>query len=535
MTHGIVTAPQPEAVEVGSLILRDGGNAVDAAISSALVQTVVDPMMCGIAGFGSLQLYIPEKNFHGFIDFHTTAPSSVKEDMWEDQIAYEARDGFGFILKNRANEVGYESIMTPGTLKGFYEAIQEFGTMPWADIIQPAIDFSEEGFTISPAIDEFWVRSGGHGKISMNEKLRQNKMSRKIFLDEEGNPYPIGTRIKNIDMKQTLELIKQGGADVLYSGEIAKKINDDMKSNGGFLSGTDLKDYKTIRNEPLWGNYKDLKISTNQPPGGGIMVIQMLNILEHFDLKSMGHNSSEYIATVAEAMKYATIDKDSKVGDPLFTDVPIEQITDANYAFKISELIKQGEKANIVRYGAIKESEDTTHMAVMDDSGNIASMTHSLGMPSGIITKELGFMYNGCMSSFDPRPGMPASIKPGKRRFTGMSPTIVFKDDNPYIIVGAPGGTYITMGILQTLLNVIEFDMNMQEAVSAPRFTANSNAIDVTNRIPRFITKELEAKGYEVIRNPFSYGFAGVHGIRVKDGIWDGGADPGRDGMVLIV
>ena len=184
MTHGIVTAPQPEAVEVGSLILRDGGNAVDAAISSALVQTVVDPMMCGIAGFGSLQLYMPEKNFHGFIDFHTTAPSSVKEDMWEDQIAYEARDGFGFILKNRANEVGYESIMTPGTLKGFYESIQEFGTMPWADIIQPAIDFAEEGFTISPAIDEFWVRSGTHGKISMNEKLRQNEMSRKIFLGD---------------------------------------------------------------------------------------------------------------------------------------------------------------------------------------------------------------------------------------------------------------------------------------------------------------------------------------------------------------
>jgi len=535
MTHGIITAPQPEAVETGAVILKEGGNAVDAAISSALVQTVVDPMMCGIAGFGSLQIYSPEKDFHGFIDFHTTAPYTVKEDMWENQISHEARDGFGFILKNRANEVGYESIMTPGTLKAFYEAIKEFGTMPWADIVQPAIDFCEEGFTVSPAIDEFWDRSGGLGRISMDEKLRRNEVSKNIFLDEQGNTYPIGTRIKNIDMKQTLELVKYGGSDIFYSGEITRRINDDMKSNGGFLSDRDLKDYKTIRNEPLWGNYKDLKISTNQPPGGGIMVIQMLNILEHFDLKSMGHNSPEYISTVAEAMKYATIDKDSKVGDPLFINVPIEKITDPNYAFEISELIKQGKKANVTRYGEMKESEDTTHMAVMDENGNITSMTHSLGMPSGVITEGLGFMYNGCMSVFDPRPGMPGSIVPGKRRFTAMSPTIVFKDDNPYIIVGAPGGTYITMGILQSILNVLEFDMNMQEAISAPRFTANSNAIDVTNRIPRYVTKKLEQKGYKIIRNPFSYGFAGVHGIRIKNGVWDGGADPGRDGMVLIV
>lgn len=535
MTHGIITAPQPEAVEAGAMVLKNGGNAVDAAISSALVQTVVDPMMCGIAGFGSMQLFLPEKNFHGFIDFHTTAPSSVKEDMWEKEISHEARDGFGFILKNRANEVGYESIMTPGTLKAFYEAITEFGTMPWKEIIQPAINYASEGFTVSPAIDEFWDRSAGHGRISMDEKLRLNETANSIFLDQNGNTFPIGTRIKNKDMEDTLNHIKEKGIEAFYNGDIAKKIINDMEINGGFLSLKDLNDYKTVRNDPLWGSYKGLKVATNQPPGGGIMVIQMLNILDNFDLKSMGHNSPEYIATVSEAMKYATIDKDAKVGDPDYLNVPISDLIDPKYGNEIANLIKNGIRANVVRYGDSKESEDTTHVAVMDDSGNTASMTHSLGMPSGVITKGLGFMYNGCMSVFDPRPGKPGSIEPGKRRFTGMSPTIIFKNDDPYIVVGAPGGTYITMGVLQSILNVIEFDMNMQEAVSAPRFTANSNAIDVTNRIPRFITKELEANGYEVIRNPFSYGFAGVHGIRIKDGKWDGGADPGRDGMVLYI
>ena len=166
-------------------------------------------------------------------------------------------------------------------------------------------------------------------------------------------------------------------------------------------------------------------------------------------------------------------------------------------------------------------------------------MTHSLGMPSGVVSQGMGFMYNGCMGAFDPRPGMPHSIGPGKRRFTAMCPTIVFKGDDPYIVVGAPGGTFITMGVLQAILNVMDFDMTMLEAVAAPRFTANSNTIDVSNRIPRFVTHELEDRGYPIVRNPFSYVFAGVHGIRMADGDrgrrWDGGADPGRDGIALEV
>ena len=535
MTKGMVCAPQPEAVEAGALALKRGGNAIDAAMTCALVQTVVDPMMCGIAGFGSLQLYLPKQNFHGYIDFHTTAPAGATEDMWADQIKAQARDGFGFLLHNQANECGYQSIMTPGSLKAYAEAVVEYGTMEWKDVVQPAIEHAAHGFVVRPHIDEFWSSSAVMGRMPMADKLRHTEAGRKIYFDADGGTHPIGSRIENPDMMRTLERIRDEGAETFYSGALGEEIASDMKAGGGLLSLDDLKSYETVRAEPLWGTYRGHKIASNQPPGGGALIIEMLNILEHFDLASMGHNSPEYIATVAEAMKIATIDKDNKMGDLAFNDVPVEEFLDRGYAADQAGRIRAGEKANVIRPGYPEESRDTTHVVVIDEHGNAASMTHSLGMPSGVVTPGLGFMYNGCMGAFDPRPGMPHSIAPGKRRFTAMCPTIVFKGDEPYIVVGAPGGTFITMGVLQSILNVIDFGMTMTEAVAAPRITANSNTIDVSNRIPRFVTGELEERGYPIERNPFSYVFAGVHGIRIVNGRWDGGADPGRDGMALAI
>lgn len=535
MTHGMVCAPQPEAVEAGALALKRGGNAVDAAMTCALVQTVVDPFMCGLAGFGSMQLYLPSKGHHGYLDFHTTAPGAATPHMWLDQIDSQSRDGFGFILKNKANEVGFESIMTPGSLKAFEEAVAAYGTMDWKDVIQPAIDHAAEGFTVRPHFDEFWSASNLMGRMAMIDKLRHTEAAQQIYFQADGQPYPIGAQVKNPDMKRTLERIRDGGADIFYAGEIAEEIAEDMKQNGGLLTLDDLRAYRTVRSEPVWGEYRGHRVASNPPPGGGVMVLEMLHILEQFDLGGMGHNSPAYIATVAEAMKYATIDKDQKMGDPAFDDVPVSAFIDRAYAAELADRIKRGEKAHVVRYGQPQESKDTTHVTVVDADGNAVSMTHSLGMPSGVVTSGLGFMYNGCMGAFDPRPGLPGSIMPGKRRFTAMCPTIVFKGDAPYIVVGAPGGTFITMGVLQSILNVMDFGMSMLEAVSAPRITANSNTIDVSNRIPRFVTNELEDRGYRIARSPFSYVFAGVHGIRIRDGQWDGGADPGRDGMALAV
>ena len=534
MTHGMVVAPQPEAVEAGAIALMEGGNAVDAAITCALVQGVVDPCMTGIAGFGSMHLYLPDKAVHGLIDFHTRAPAAVRDTMWEDRIEGEFRDGFGFKLRDRVNEIGYQSIMIPGNLLAYHEAVQEHGRLPWADVVAPAIRFARDGFTVRPHVYEFWTKAD-MGRVATRDKLALSATGRRLYFDERGELKRPGSRVVNADLAHSLERLAAGGADEFYRGEMARQMSDDIQANGGLLGRDDLAGYRTRRSEPIWTEYRGYRVASNPPPGGGVMLLEMLNILENFDLAALGHNTPEYIRVVSEAMKVATIDKDSRVGDPEFMHVPLDELLGKDYARAAAQRIRRGEQAHVERLKDPLEARDTTHICVVDEAGSAVSMTHSLGMPSGVITDGLGFMYNGCMSVFDPRPGRAGSLAPGKSRFTAMCPTLVFKDGAPVVVIGAPGGTWITMGVLQGLLNVLDFAMSMSDAVAAPRFTANSNVIDVCNRIPGFVTAPLQAHGYKVARSYLSYTFAGVHGIRIDGGRWSGGADPGRDGMALAV
>jgi gamma-glutamyltranspeptidase/glutathione hydrolase len=262
----------------------------------------------------------------------------------------------------------------------------------------------------------------------------------------------------------------------------------------------------------------------------------MLNILETFDLAAMGHNSADYIATVSEAMKIATVDKDERMGDPRFVDIPMAELTSKEYAARMAARIRSGEKTRVPRMNAGgPESKETTHICVADAKGACVSLTHSLGSSSGVVTDGLGFMYNNCMMVFDPRPGRAGSLAPGKARFSAMSPTMVFKGDKPFFIVGSPGGTTITMGNLQAILNAVDFGMNAQEAVEAPRFCTTSDTIEVTNRILRSTQRALEARGYPVMRHAFSHMFPLVHAIRINDGRLDGGADPAGDGMAAAI
>jgi len=529
----MIVSAQPEASEAGARVLMRGGNAVDAAMAAALVQGVVDPQMCGIAGFGSCQIHDPKRGVHTVIDFHGKTPLAATPEMWEDLLEGETRDGFGFVLKGNVNDLGYGSVTTPGSLKAYFEAVNEFGSWDWPDVVAPAVAQAERGFFVRPHVDYWWRHGAALGRVSVGDRLGFSKTGREVYFRPDGSIKTIGEHVSNPDMARTLALIAREGADIFYSGEIAERIDADFRAHGGLMTKADLAAYRTTRTDPLRGSYRGYEIATNHPPGGGIMLVEMLNILENFDISGMGHNSAEYIRHVCEAMKAATADKDAHVGDPAFVTIP-DHLTQKEYAAGLAERIRGGERMRVTRFGQ-PEPKDTTHVAVVDAGGMCVTMTHSLGMPSGVITDGLGFMMNGCMAVFDPRPGRTGSIAPGKSRFTSLCPTIAFRDGETRVVIGAPGGTQIAMGVLQVLLNVMEFDMSMVEAVSAPRFSSTSDAIDIMNRIPGYVVEPLEAQGYEVIRSALTFGIGAVHGIRIDDGRLSGWADPGHDGVALGV
>jgi gamma-glutamyltranspeptidase / glutathione hydrolase len=534
MTQCMVCAAQPEAVEAGAEVLKSGGNAVDAAVAAALVQTAVDPQMCGIAGFGCMHIYDPGRGGHQCLDFYGRAPMASTADMWADKLVAETDDGFGFILSDRANELGYGAIATPMTLRALDHALMSLGTRRLADLLDPAIRYATEGFMVRPHIVAYWSQVPTEGRTPHGEFLTTFPATRRIYIKPDGRTYRVGEILKNPDMGRTLHRIANAGADDFYKGAIANEIVADMRAHGGPIGERDLGECRVEQTRPLWGRYRNFRIAANPPPGGGTMLIEMLNILENFDLAAMGHNSPDYIATVAEAMKIGAVDRDRYLGDPKFVDVPVERMTSKNYADEWARRIERGEKTHVPRLKS-KESAGTTHVCVVDGSGMCTSLTHTLGTPSGVVTEGLGFMYNGAMGAFDPRPGRPGSIAPGKARVSSMAPTIVFKDDKPFFVVGAPGGTYITPGILQAILNVIDFGMNALEAISAARFCATSDTIAITNRILRSTEHILVRRGYPVWRCPFNYYYAGLHAIRIVNGRLDGAADPGRDGMALAV
>ena len=532
--RAMVVAAQPEAADAGLGVLRDGGNAIDAAIAAALVQGVVDPLMSGIGGFGVLHAFDPRTGATLLLDGQGGCPAACTDTMWADRVLGETTDGFGFILKDFVNECGHRAVTVPGILAVLAQAHARFGRMPWASLFGRAVALAETGWLVRPHnFTVFTQDERKYGRMDYGEKLGLTEEGRRIYLRPDGSYRRIGEVIRNPGLADTLRLVAREGAETFYAGDLARRIAADMAAHGGLLTLDDLASFTPELQAPIRVAYRGYELATNQPPGGGIMVAEMLRILERFDLVALGHNSPEYICVVAEAMKIATRDKDAHVSDPRFVAPPTGRLLSDDYADACAAGIRRGEKALVPRLqGPGGDAKETTHVSCVDEDGLVVSLTHSLGIPSGVIPPGTGFILNGCMSVFDPRPGRAGSIAPGKRRFASMCPSIVTRDGQPVLTLGAPGGTWITLGVLQVLLNVLDWGMGMQEAVSAPRFVATSDAIDISNRIPQGVQRSVEACGYTVRRSPLSYAFAGVHGIALFEDGLEGGADPQRDGMV---
>jgi gamma-glutamyltranspeptidase/glutathione hydrolase len=538
----MIVAPQPEAVEEGAKVLMAGGNAIDAAVTCAFVQSVVSPQSCGIGGYLilTLRLACGESGEASpapvALDAPALAGSNVRPDMWADAALKPSPAGWGYFVQGKVNDVGYQSICTPGTVRGLAAILGRWGTIPWAEAIAPAARIARVGWTVGSHQAAAWrAKPDDPEAASSLEYILANPEARRIYLHKDGTPYDVGETLRNTDYAGTLEHLADVGPDDFYIGELASAMSRDLAANASFVTQRDLASYRIRQPEPVVGTYRGQTIVTSPPPHGGPTLIALLNILEGYDVRSMGHNSPAYIHRVSLAMKAAFADRNRHLGDPELVDVPLKWMTSKARAIEWWQHIDSG--AAIDTSFVPNESPDTTHVSVVDALGNAVSLTHSLGSSSGVITPGLGFMFNNSMVNFHPWPGHPNSIAPRKSRTSGMTPTIVLWDDEPVIIVGAPGATRIITSLAQVIVNVLDFGMSVSDAVLAPRFDCQGDEIRCQARIPEYVCAQVRKK-HPIRRLPLSHGgLALVHAIGrdPTSGSLSGGADTGSGGMALEV
>ena len=466
-SDGVVVTQHYLATEIGENILAQGGNAYDAAIAVGFALAVVLPRAGNIGGGGFMVIYDEDSNDTYAIDYREKAPAASFRDMYLDE------NGKFDILKST---FGYNAIGVPGTVHGFWSVHQRFGSLPWADLIHPAIILAERGFVMS----DYMAQTLNN----YSEKMSYYDETRNIFL--RNYPNLKDSRLIQNDLAKTLKRIQKDGLNGFYSGETALLIAADMKENGGLITEQDLLDYRSIWRDPIKGTYRGRTIVTMPPPSsGGIHLIQMLNILENFELGSYEHNSYQYVSLLSETMKYAYADRSEYLGDPDFFEVPISKITAKEYAKIISASIEElgvlpSSKINPGMY-INPESNETTHFSIADKFGNVISNTYTINSAfgSGVTIKGTGILMNNEMDDFSGQPGVPNQfgllggianeIEPAKRPLSSMTPTIVFDNDEPFLAIGSPGGSRIITAVLQIILNVIDFEQSLEEATDSKR------------------------------------------------------------------
>lgn len=462
----MVVAQEPLATDVGVAVLKAGGNAIDAAVAVGFALAVTHPFAGNIGGGGFLLARFADGRTT-FIDFRETAPGKASHDMYLDAAGKPTQDSI----------TGWRASGVPGSVRGFELAHQKYGRKPWPEMLRPAVELAQNGFPVSYALAE---------GLRTSKNLSMFEESRRIF-QRGGRYFEMNEVLRQPELAQTLERIGKNGAKEFYEGATAEKLAAEMARNGGLITLADLKNYRAIERKPIEGDYKGHHIITAPPvSSGGAGILQMLGMLEGSGYEKSGAGSAASIHYVAEVMRRYYADRNEYLGDPDFVSNPLTALLDPAYIRKRAASIDRehatpsSEVSPGLPHG--NEKTETTHYSIVDAEGNAVAVTYTLngGYGNGVTVPGLGFLLNNEMDDFAVKPGSPNmfglvqgetnAIAPGKRMLSSMTPTIVLKDNQPYLVLGAPGGSRIITAVLQVILNVIDFGMNIQEAIDAPRF-----------------------------------------------------------------
>ena len=503
-SQGVVVSTQKEASQVGLQVLKDGGNAIDAAVAVGYALAVSDPC-CGNLGGGGFMLVRLADGTETFINFRETAPLKADANMYLDEK--------GNLIEGLSTN-GYLAVGVPGTVKGLNYALDKYGTMQLERVIQPAIALAENGFVLQQGdVDIFEA-----GK----EKLLEPNVA-EIFLQDD-RTYHAGDTLVQSDLANTLRAIARDGTEAFYTGEIAEKVVAANQENNGILSLEDFATYQVSEYEPVSCNYRGYQVTSSPPPGGGTTVCQMLNILSGYDLKELGQKTPQSLHHLFSSMLLAFGDRNRYLGDPDFVDNPLDKLLSPEYATSLREKIafEAIDPESVYSTDVQHEGTNTTHYSVVDRYGNAVAVTYTINsyFGAGVVAPGTGFLLNNEMDDFTTklgeknqfglRQGEANLIEPGKRPLSSMSPTIVTKDGRVYLVTGSPGGSTIPTTVLQVITNAIDYDMDLSDAVNSPRLHYQGIPDRVLSE-PQAITPKtfrgLQLRGYDIV--PFiQYGAA---------------------------
>ncbi len=526
---GMVVSQRDTASQVGADILRQGGNAVDAAVAVGFALAVVLPRAGNIGGGGFMLVHLAETGKTISIDYRETAPSAAHTDV------YLNSNGD---VDDTAHRQGHSSVAVPGTVAGLTLALEKYGTMPLATVMAPAIALARDGFVM-----DYDTASAIATRVEM---LQRQAHAKKTFFNPDGSVIPQGQLFKQAELADSLSLIAREGQSAFYQGEIAKNIVAEMQRNNGLITLEDLSVYRPVEREPVRGSYRGYDIVSMPPPSsGGVHVIQMLNVLEQFPISEMGSNSASYLHVLAATMKRAYADRSKHLGDPDYYSVPMSWLTSKQYAKQLASQIHPHKVIPSVELSpgdpAPYESVDTTHFSVMDKHGNAVSNTYTLNFSfgSGIVVPGSGFLLNNEMADFSAKAGVAYafgllggtanSIEPGKRPLSAMTPTIVLKEGKPWLVTGSPGGSRIISTVLQQIVNVIDHKMNIASATHTARVHHQwfPDEIEFESSVNPDAQQLLRELGYSL--KP-SGTMGSLQSIMWHDGAYYGSADPRRPG-----